>query len=104
MDATECTEEKDNKVQHESSTPLLEMKFDKLGPIIINTDGTMSKIPNWEQLTEAERINTLRLIAKRNKIRKENLLAEQQSVANGVESVVAEEQQDSSSVLAITDA
>lgn len=51
------------------------VKLEELGPIIINTDGTMSRIPNWDQLTAAEREKTLRLIAKRNEKRKEELLA-----------------------------
>ena len=50
------------------------VKMDNLGPIIINSDGTMSRISGWENLTEGEREKSLRLIAKRNKIRKESLL------------------------------
>jgi uroporphyrinogen decarboxylase len=46
---------------------------DNLGPIIINTDGTMSRIPNWESLTESEQKNSLRLIAQRNQRRKMEL-------------------------------
>jgi acyl-CoA reductase-like NAD-dependent aldehyde dehydrogenase len=34
----------------------------------------MSRISGWENLTEGEREKSLRLIAKRNKIRKESLL------------------------------
>jgi len=45
-----------------------------LGPIIINLDGTMARIPNWLELTEHERAKTMRVIAKRNKVRKEALL------------------------------
>ena len=37
----------------------------------------MSKIPNWHELTDAERVKTIRLIAKRNAARKAALLAEQ---------------------------
>lgn len=44
-------------------------KLDFLGPIIVNTDGTLSRIPNWNSLTSHEQTNTLRLIAKRNKTR-----------------------------------
>ena len=41
---------------------------------IIDYDGAMSRISGWENLTEGEREKSLRLIAKRNKIRKESLL------------------------------
>ena len=52
------------------------VKMDKLGPIIINSDGTMSRINGWENLTEGEREKSLRLIAKRNKARKETLISQ----------------------------
>ena len=45
------------------------VKLDKLGPMIVNTDGTLSRIANWSALTEVERDRSLRLIAKRNKQR-----------------------------------
>ena len=50
------------------------VKMDNLGPIILNSDGTMSRINGWENLTEGERERSLRLIAKRNKARKESLM------------------------------
>lgn len=53
-------------------------KLDFLGPIIVNTDGTLSRIPNWSTLTKDEQLNTLRLIAKRNKIRMEILKQQQE--------------------------
>jgi hypothetical protein len=49
-------------------------KLDALGPIILNTDGTMGRISNWAQFTETERAQALRLVAARNKKRKEALL------------------------------
>mmetsp|Transcript_55901 Transcript_55901/g.136979 ORF Transcript_55901/g.136979 Transcript_55901/m.136979 type:complete len:315 (+) Transcript_55901:147-1091(+) len=39
---------------------------DRMGPLVINTDGTTSRIANWAEMTDAERANTLRLITKRN--------------------------------------
>ena len=45
------------------------MKMDHLGPIIVNRDGTMSRIEKWAELTEGERTNALRIIAARNKRR-----------------------------------
>jgi hypothetical protein len=49
------------------------VKLDRLGPIIINTDGTMTRIANWTQMTEGERQTALRRIAKRNRERREQL-------------------------------
>lgn len=44
-------------------------KLDHLGPMVVNTDGTLSRITNWENMTEFEQKNTLRIISKRNKER-----------------------------------
>jgi hypothetical protein len=55
----------------------LNIKMSALGVIIINTDGTMSKIPNWNELTDLERTRAVRLIARRNQKRKEALIAQQ---------------------------
>jgi hypothetical protein len=62
-------------------------KLDELGPIILNTDGTMGRISNWAQFTETERAQALRLVAARNKKRKEALLRERSSGAGNVEGV-----------------
>ena len=37
-----------------------------MGPVIVNTDGTLSRITNWEQLSEQEKDATKRRISKRN--------------------------------------
>eukprot|EP00455_Lapot_gusevi_P052187 TRINITY_DN7923_c0_g1_i3.p1 TRINITY_DN7923_c0_g1~~TRINITY_DN7923_c0_g1_i3.p1 ORF type:complete len:116 (+),score=17.44 TRINITY_DN7923_c0_g1_i3:138-485(+) len=42
------------------------MKFDHLGPIIVNADGTMSRIANWDTLSPQEQATTFRLISARN--------------------------------------
>lgn len=42
---------------------------DKLGPLVINKDGTTSRIVNWPRMTEMERERTLRIISKRNRER-----------------------------------
>mmetsp|Transcript_23875 Transcript_23875/g.53030 ORF Transcript_23875/g.53030 Transcript_23875/m.53030 type:complete len:105 (-) Transcript_23875:126-440(-) len=47
--------------------------LDFLGPIIVNTDGTMGRIPNWAGMPEAERQKTFRLIGARNKRRTDAL-------------------------------
>ena len=49
------------------------VKLDNLGPIIVNTDGSLSRIPNWANLSDIERDRSLRLIAARNKRRTEAL-------------------------------
>jgi hypothetical protein len=42
--------------------------FDKMGPLIINDDGSTRRIANWDVLTERERQTTLRVLSKRNKV------------------------------------
>lgn len=48
--------------------------LDHLGPVILNEDGTMSRITNWDEMGEGEKSTTLRVIGKRNKLRRERLL------------------------------
>ncbi|TLS25097.1 hypothetical protein PpBr36_07017 [Pyricularia pennisetigena] len=45
------------------------VSFDHLGPIVVNQDGTMSRIANWPNMTEIERENTIRILGKRNQLR-----------------------------------
>ena len=45
--------------------------LDHLGPIILNADGTMGRISNWTTMMQPEKDMALRLIAARNKRRKE---------------------------------
>lgn len=45
------------------------VKLDHLGPMVVNQDGTLSRISNWEKMTEQEKQNTLRIIGKRNQKR-----------------------------------
>ncbi|KAJ5380955.1 uncharacterized protein N7496_003383 [Penicillium cataractarum] len=49
--------------------------LDHLGPMVVNVDGSLSRIGNWDQMTEIERKNTLRILGKRNKQRLEKLRA-----------------------------
>jgi hypothetical protein len=51
------------------------VKLDALGPMVINSDGTLSRIHNWAEMTDAERERTLRILGKRNQLRKETILA-----------------------------
>lgn len=53
------------------------VKLDQLGPIVLNKDGTMSRVNNWAEMTEPEKCATKRMIAKRNLLRKEELQMEQ---------------------------
>ena len=50
------------------------LELASLGPIVLNSDGTMSRIPNWAEMTSDEKASATRLIAKRNARRKEELL------------------------------
>lgn len=72
----------------ESGAPKLDLskdggsvKLDHLGPMVVNTDGTMSRIANWELMTEMEKQKTMRVLGKRNKQRLEAL--EAKSAAEG---------------------
>lgn len=47
--------------------------MDEWGPIVVNVDGTMSRISNWQEMSEIEKKNTLRILGKRNKSRLEAL-------------------------------
>ena len=40
--------------------------LDHLGPVVVNTDGTLARITNWTHMSEQERGVTKRRIAKRN--------------------------------------
>lgn len=52
------------------------VKLDSLGPMVVNSDGTLSRIQNWQSMTEAERERTLRVLGKRNVLRQEKLKLE----------------------------
>ncbi|KAG6107068.1 hypothetical protein E4U14_004316 [Claviceps sp. LM454 group G7] len=62
------------------------VKLDHLGPLVVNTNGTMSRIGNWAQMSSIEKENTLRLLGKRNKQRLEVLKkrAEEDSGVTGL--------------------
>jgi hypothetical protein len=49
------------------------VKLDHLGPLVVNTDGTMSRINNWAEMSSVERENTLRVLGKRNQARLKKL-------------------------------
>jgi hypothetical protein len=49
------------------------ISLDHLGPIIVNADGTLRRIANWDSLTQGERESAIRQISRRNKKRLEAL-------------------------------
>ena len=49
------------------------IKLEKLGPIILNTDGTTRRIENWDQLSPQEQEVSWRRIKKRNEERRKKL-------------------------------
>ncbi|KAL7423388.1 hypothetical protein Q5752_002692 [Cryptotrichosporon argae] len=53
------------------------VRLDKLGPMIVNSDGTLSRIQNWQDLHPIEQERTVRLLVKkRNLVRMRKLDAE----------------------------
>lgn len=52
------------------------LKLDHLGPMVVNSDGTLSRIHNWADMTPLERERTIKILGKRNKLRTESLLAQ----------------------------
>lgn len=61
------------------------VQLDHLGPMVVNTDGTMSRISNWDKMAEIERKATLRIIGKRNQARLEKLRKERGEGETGEE-------------------
>jgi len=45
------------------------VKLDHLGPMVVNQDGTLSRISNWNKMSDDEQKNTVRVIGKRNQQR-----------------------------------
>ena len=70
------------------------LDLDELGPMIINPDGTVRRIANWDVLTEREKQVAWRRIAERNKRR----IAELEEAGSSADTTGVDE------VLAVTDA
>ncbi|KAB2103101.1 hypothetical protein AG0111_0g9184 [Alternaria gaisen] len=49
------------------------VKLDHMGPLVVNKDGTLSRISNWNEMADIEKQNTLRILVKRNQLRTEAL-------------------------------
>lgn len=45
------------------------VRLDHLGPMVVNKDGTLSRITNWDKMAANEKKNTLKMLEKRNKQR-----------------------------------
>lgn len=60
------------------------------GPVVINEDGTMSRIANWEKMTQAERDNTSRVLKIRNAKRLKKLKEQEETAQNAGRSDSAE--------------
>ncbi|KAG2126253.1 uncharacterized protein EDB93DRAFT_1097176 [Suillus bovinus] len=43
------------------------IKLDALGPMVVNSDGTLSRIANWEKMSKEEKDRTIRVVAARNR-------------------------------------
>jgi hypothetical protein len=63
----------DGTTQLDMSNGGTTVSLDHLGPMVVNVDGTMSRISNWDKMAEIEKKNTLRIIGKRNQSRLEAL-------------------------------
>ncbi|CAE6468303.1 unnamed protein product [Rhizoctonia solani] len=57
------------------------ISFDKLGPMVVNSDGTLSRIANWQEMTAAEQNNTIRVLSKRNQLRT-SIFAQAQAITS----------------------
>ncbi|KAI8625834.1 hypothetical protein F5Y19DRAFT_239247 [Xylariaceae sp. FL1651] len=49
------------------------LRLDHLGPLIVNEDGTLGRIANWEKMADIEKDNAVRMVSRRNKLRLERL-------------------------------
>ncbi|KAG5513998.1 hypothetical protein PMAC_000620 [Pneumocystis sp. 'macacae'] len=56
------------------------LRLDQLGPVIVNSDGTLSRIDNWAALTDAEKRNIERLLVRRNSARLQALRKENNTI------------------------
>ncbi|CAM0135445.1 unnamed protein product [Umbelopsis sp. WA50703] len=54
-------------------------KLDELGPVVVNENGTISRIDNWREMSDIEKANVNRILLKRNKQRLERLKKEREA-------------------------
>ncbi|KAG9192533.1 hypothetical protein G6011_11267 [Alternaria panax] len=60
------------------------VKLDHMGPLVVNKDGTLSRISNWNDMADIEKQNTLRILVKRNQLRTEALKEQKGGEGEGV--------------------
>ncbi|KAI9509897.1 hypothetical protein F5148DRAFT_977556 [Russula earlei] len=53
-------------VKFNVSQSVASAKYDALGPLVVNSDGTLSRITNWPEMTPTERERTFRVLVARN--------------------------------------
>ncbi|KAJ8661578.1 hypothetical protein O0I10_002846 [Lichtheimia ornata] len=53
-------------------------KLKELGPVVVNEDGSLSRINNWHEMADIEKENVNRILLKRNRARLERLKKQQQ--------------------------
>ncbi|CAO1615982.1 unnamed protein product [Parajaminaea phylloscopi] len=63
----------EDKVRQLDASTGNKVALDELGPMVVNKDGTLSRIHNWESMTEAERARTIRVLGARNQLRMADL-------------------------------
>lgn len=61
--------EKSTEEEPKTTEGTFTMKLEDLGPMIVNTDGTLGRIPNWIEMLPDEKAKTIRLVSTRNKKR-----------------------------------
>lgn len=66
-----------NTTQLDMSNGNTTIKLDHLGPMVVNVDGSLGRITNWDGMTEMEKKNTLRIVGKRNQARLDVLRAKE---------------------------
>ena len=66
-----------NATQLDMSSGSTSVKLDHLGPMVVNVDGTLSRISNWDKMAEIEKENTVRIIGIRNQARLKALRAKE---------------------------
>lgn len=67
------SEEEEAAMKLDMSSGSDTIKLDHLGPLVVNKDGSLSRISNWEQMTAQEKKSTLKILGKRNQLRTDAL-------------------------------
>eukprot|EP01063_Lacrimia_lanifica_P035194 TRINITY_DN664_c0_g3_i1.p2 TRINITY_DN664_c0_g3~~TRINITY_DN664_c0_g3_i1.p2 ORF type:complete len:113 (+),score=53.82 TRINITY_DN664_c0_g3_i1:57-395(+) len=80
---------RDTQFGGDGATPHCVKEKGDLGPVVINTDGTMSRIKNWLQMTPAEQEQTKRVVLARNASRRAKLEADELSKEEAKDSSAA---------------